>query len=258
MAWPLELFLFSVVIMFLWGLILQKASKNTPARVIVKGNIIIYLIYTFFLFKPLISTEPGEGGVSFVASLYILIIAPIHLLAVYFAVLIFNTSGKIQWLRQILTFAILPVVSIAFGYNWAVMQQNKQDYEMQQRFAGINERDKQEKQLNSRSDTDFELFIQHFSSDSVYQRKHIQLPLPEFYLTSDLKTDTVNHLYEHSLPFLLTTANKNAFIYSTWETSDKASEKRSLVVHENDWLVQYHFEHDQEWQLVEIIKQKLH
>ncbi|SFG90857.1 hypothetical protein [Pontibacter chinhatensis] len=258
MNWPLDLFLFTVVAMFLWGLILQKVSSSRVAKVIVLGNVAVYIFYTLCFFKPIFDIEAGRGGGAFAAGMYIYILTPLHLLAVYFAILIFNNFREISWLKQLLTFVVLPVMAIAFGYNFAVKQQETVDKKQRQYFTALEKRLEQKEVNNSRSEADFESFILHFVSDSAFQLEHIRLPLPEFYLTSELETDTVNHYYEHTVPYLLKGRGTGFFVYNDWENEEIASSKRTLVVNENDWRAHYHFRYDGKWVLVEIQKYKPH
>lgn len=258
MTWPLDLFLFTVVVMSLWGLILQKVSRSNAAKVIVLGNIIIYILYTLYFFKPFFDTELGRGGGAFAAGMYIYILTPLHLLTVYFAVLIFNNLREISWLKQLSTFVVLPVVAMAFGYSFAVKQQEKADDKQQQYFSALEEKLEQEEINNSRSEADFEKFMLRFISDSTFQLNHMRLPLAEYYLTPELKTDTVNHYYEHTVPYLLKGRGAGYFIYDNWENKEIVSSKRTLVVNENDWRVHYNFSYDGKWELVEIHKYKPH
>ncbi|WP_276497775.1 hypothetical protein [Pontibacter litorisediminis] len=258
MTWPLDLFLFTIVMMFLWGLILQKVSRSNAAKVVVLGNVAVYILYTFYFFKPFFDIEAGRGGGAFAAGIYIYILTPLHLLAVYFAVLIFNNFRDIAWLKQILTFVVLPAMAIAFGYSFAVKQQEIADDKQQQYFSELNKRLEQEEISNSRSEADFERFISRFVSDSAFQLDHMRLPLPEFYLTSELTTDTVNHYYEHAVPYFLKGGGAGYFIYDDWENNEIVSSKRTLVVNENGWRVHYHFSYDGKWKLVEIQKYKPH
>lgn len=250
--------MFTVVAMFLWGLILQKVSSSKVAKVIVLGNVAVYIFYTLCFFKPIFDIEAGRGGGAFAAGMYIYILTPLHLLAVYFAVIIFNNFRAISWLKQLLAFLVLPTMAMAFGYSFAVKQQETADEKQQQYFTALERRLEQEEINNSRSEADFEDFILHFVSDSAFQLEHMRLPLPEFYLTSELRTDTVNHYYEHAVPHFLKGRGSGFFVYNDWGNEQTASSQRTLVVNENDWRVLYHFRYDGKWELVEVQKYKPH
>ncbi len=256
MSWPIEVILFSIILLFIWTALFRWSSKRIAfARYFIIGNFIIYLFYTLALFRPLFIEDLGRGGGAFSAGMMIIIIAPLHLALAYISVLLFSRTDKEGKLTKILRNVGLPAVAIVVGYLISEKQNSIAELKNQGYFEELKRQDEIEKRENSKTHQEFKIFLSNFTADSVYQLEHINLPVPVFYINDSLEIDSVIHYYKHQWPYHLLGLENDVEIYNDWEFNNRKSDEKVIRLSQENKQTEYYFKVvDGQWQLREIKK----
>ena len=105
------------VIVLGWGLLVWWSLKKPDfSRIIVAGNVVIWLSYTIYLMSVLFNPELSRGGGGFAAVMMTMIISPIHVAVTRIVTyLSFKTSRDIGLVKAVL-FSMAPTLIIVFFY----------------------------------------------------------------------------------------------------------------------------------------------
>ncbi|MHC2991620.1 hypothetical protein OB13_08490 [Pontibacter sp. HJ8] len=257
MNWPFELIFFSIVMTFIWTALFRWSRKIDSANFFVGSNCGIYVLYILLLFRPLFIHDLGKGGGAFAAGMYIMILSPIHLALTFIAVLIFKKTTSSKRLSKALLLIGLPAATLALGYLIADRKNDVEERNSQVYFEELNRESENEAIRNSRSVQQFESFLKMFSSDSAFQKSRTNLPLAVFQLNENLEVDTVTHYYDHNWKPFKFQENNLTWTYTDWEYLKKKSTERVISRKEENFIVDYNFRFDNDWELFDIKKRKI-
>lgn len=241
---------------FIWTYLYRWSRKFNSSKYFVGGNFIIFIFYTIALFRPLFIEDLGRGGGSFATGMYILIITPIHLLLTYIVTILFAKSEKSIKLKQGLLLIGLPLAMLVLGYLIANKINEKEEIKTQSFYENLNREIEKDKIKNSRDIIEFRDFLRKFTSDSIFQKSHTNLPLAIYLLNDSLKVDSVFHYYDYDWKPFLTEIKNITWTFNNWDYLEKKTSERTISRIENNLIIDYNFRFDDTWELFNIKKRK--